>query len=170
MPPAAVRVSFRSLMVQREQWDTSWGPKKLIFLLREIDDRAMTAAPAESCQFVAPRSPRSRLGSVLDVRKRLHRTRGGFHRCIHISKVLCALLLWTMICQRFRSRALWGAPSTAACGLGDHPAPDLSRSESEGRSAFKKSKYFGPDGAPSPSAGRRLRFRRLYMKTGLELI
>ena len=23
--------------------------------------------------------------------KRLHRTRGGFHRCIHISKVLCAL-------------------------------------------------------------------------------
>ena len=24
-----------------------------------------------------------------------------------MSKVLCALLLWTMICQRFRSRELW---------------------------------------------------------------
>ena len=60
----------------------------------------MAAAPVESCQFVVLRSPRGRLGSVLDVRKRLHRTRGGFHRCIHISKVLCALLLWTMICQQ----------------------------------------------------------------------
>ena len=72
----------------------------------------------EFCQVVAPRSPRSRLGSVKDVGNRLRRTRGGFHRCIHIAKVLCALLLWTMICQRFRSRALWGAPSTGACGLG----------------------------------------------------
>ena len=39
-------------MVQRDQWDTSWGPKKLIFLIREIDDAAMAArAPMESCQF-----------------------------------------------------------------------------------------------------------------------
>ena len=72
----------------------------------------MTAASMESCRFAARRSPGGRFWSVVDVRKRLHRTRGGFHRCIHISKVLCALLLWTMICQRFRSRALWGAPST----------------------------------------------------------
>ena len=28
--PKAVRVSFGSLMVQRDQWDTYWGPKKLI--------------------------------------------------------------------------------------------------------------------------------------------
>ena len=62
----------------------------------------MTAAPVESCQFVVLRSPWGRLGSLLDVRKRLHRTRGGFHRCIHISKVLCALLLWTMICHHPR--------------------------------------------------------------------
>ena len=61
----------------------------------------MTAASMATCRFVAPRSPWSRLGSELDVRKRLHRTRGGFHRCIHISKVLCALLLWTMILQKF---------------------------------------------------------------------
>jgi hypothetical protein len=26
---AAVRVSFSSLLVQRDQWDTYWGPKKL---------------------------------------------------------------------------------------------------------------------------------------------
>ena len=31
-------------------------------------------------------------------------------------KVLCALLLWTMICQRFRSRALWGGPRAVPSG------------------------------------------------------
>ena len=103
-------------------------------------DPYMTAASMESCRFVTRRSPGCRFWSVVDVRKRLHRTHGGFHRCIHMSKVLCALLLWTMICQRFRSRALWGAPSTGARCLGDHPTPDLSRSESEGRSASEKSK------------------------------
>ena len=138
-------------MVHREQWDTSWGPKKLIFLIREIDDAAMAGASVESCRFVVLRSPWGRLGSLLDVRKRLHRTRGGFHRCIHISKVLCALLLWTMICQRFRSRALWGAPSTGACGVGDYPTPDLSRRESASRSTSEKSVQFGPDGAPFPA-------------------
>ena len=25
-------------MVQRDQWDTYWGPKKIIFLIRDIDD------------------------------------------------------------------------------------------------------------------------------------
>ena len=28
---AAVRVPFRSLLVQRDQWDTYWGPKNEIF-------------------------------------------------------------------------------------------------------------------------------------------
>ena len=69
-------------MVHREQWDTSWGPKKLIFLIREIDDAAMAAAPDESCRFVVLRSPRGRLGSVRDVRNRLRRMRGRFHRWI----------------------------------------------------------------------------------------
>ena len=121
----------------------------------------MTAASMESCRFAARRSPGGRFWSVVDVRKRLHRTRGGFHRCIHISKVLCALLLWTMICLRFRSRALWGAPSTGACGVGDYPTPDLSQREPESRSTCEKSKQFGPDGAPSPypSQGRRRRGR-----------
>ena len=39
----------------------------------------------ESCQFVVLRSPWRRLGSVLDVRNRLRRMRGRFHRWIHIS-------------------------------------------------------------------------------------
>ena len=57
----------------------------------------------------------------------------------------------TMIPQSFRSRALWGAPSTSACGVGDYPTPDLSKRESGSRSASEKSKQFGPDGAPFPS-------------------
>ena len=44
----------------------------------------------KSCQFVVLRSLRGRLGSVLDVGNRLPRMRGRSHRCIHISKVLCA--------------------------------------------------------------------------------
>jgi len=39
-------------MVQSDQWNTSWGPKKLIFLIREIDDAAMAGASVESCRFV----------------------------------------------------------------------------------------------------------------------
>ena len=48
----------------------------------------MAAAPVESCQYVVLRSPWGRLGSVLYTCKRLHRTRGGFHRWMHIGKVL----------------------------------------------------------------------------------
>ena len=72
-------------MVQREQWDTYWGPKKLIFLIREIDDAAMAGASVESCRFVVLRSPGVRLGTVLDVGNRLRRMRGRFDRWIHIS-------------------------------------------------------------------------------------
>ena len=138
---AAVRVSFGSLLVQRDQWDTYRGPKKEIFLFAAGGAlRSMAAAPAKICQSLPKRSPWGRLGSLLDVSKRLHRTRGGFHRCIHISKVLCALLLWTMICQRFRSRALWRAPRTGACGLGDYPTLDLSQRAFASRSVSTKSK------------------------------
>ena len=45
----------------------------------------MTAAPAETCQFVVLRSPRDRLGSELDMGNRLRRMRGRSHRWIHIS-------------------------------------------------------------------------------------
>ena len=45
----------------------------------------MAGASVESYQFVALRSPRGRLGSVLYTCKRLRRMRGRFHRYIHIS-------------------------------------------------------------------------------------
>ena len=61
------------------------GGKQEFFLIREIDDATVAGASVETCQFVVLRSPWGRLGSLLDVRKLLHRTRGGFHRCIHIS-------------------------------------------------------------------------------------
>ena len=69
-------------MVQRDQWDTYWGPKKLIFLIREIGDAAMAGAPVETCRFVARRSLGGRIGSVLDVGNRLPRVRGRSHRWI----------------------------------------------------------------------------------------
>ena len=43
---------FGSILVQRDQWDTYRGQKKLIFLIRDIDDAATAAASVESCQFV----------------------------------------------------------------------------------------------------------------------
>ena len=79
---ALLHRSLASLMVQKDQWDTYWGPKKLIFLIRDIDDATMAAAPVETCQFVATRSPWGRIGSVLYTNKRLHRTRRRFQ---HIS-------------------------------------------------------------------------------------
>ena len=41
-------------MVQRDQWDTYWGPKKLIFSIRDTDGPAMTAASMESCRICGP--------------------------------------------------------------------------------------------------------------------
>ena len=41
---AIVLVSFGSLMVHRQQWDTSWGAKKFNFLIRDIDDATIMAA------------------------------------------------------------------------------------------------------------------------------
>ena len=57
MRHAVVLVPFGSLLVQRDQWDTYWGAKKIMVLIRDIDGPAMTAASMESCQSVAPRSP-----------------------------------------------------------------------------------------------------------------
>ena len=71
-------------MVQRDQWDKYWGPKKLIFLIRDIDDATRAGASMETCQFVVLKSPRGRIGSVLDMCNRLYRMRGRFHRWIHI--------------------------------------------------------------------------------------
>ena len=105
----------------------------------------------ESCQSLQKRSPWGRLGSVGYTCKRLHRIRG---RLQHISaKSLSSAAHKTMnyLANGFQSSRR--APRIGACGVGDYPTPDLSRRESEGRSASKKSKQFGPDGAPFPFWG-----------------
>ena len=85
---AAVRVPFGSLLVQRDRYDTYWGPKKIIFLIREIDDAAMAGASMESCRFVVLRSPRGRLWSVKYMCNRLRRMRGRFPPEIHLPRCI----------------------------------------------------------------------------------
>ena len=71
-----------------------------------------------------------------------------------------------MVCQSFGSRALLGAPSTGACGVGDYPAPDLSRRASASRSTPEKSVQFGPDGTPSPSEPGRGSLHEVHGEAG----
>ena len=61
------------------------GAEIFFFLIRDIDDATRAGASVETCQSVALRSPGGRIGSVLDMGSRLHRMRGRFHRCIHVS-------------------------------------------------------------------------------------
>ena len=84
MRAVGFRVPFSWLLVQRDQWDMYWGPKKIIFLIRDIDDATMAGASVESCRFVVLRSPRGRLGSELDMGSRLRRMRGRFDQWIQI--------------------------------------------------------------------------------------
>ena len=83
------------------------GAENLFFFIRAIDDDAtMAAAPVESCQSVALRSPWGRLGSVLYTNKRLHRTRRRFQ---HISaNSLSSAAHKTMNSLAMASRALEG--------------------------------------------------------------
>ena len=60
------------------------GGEKINFLIRDIDDATMAAVPVEFCQFVVPRSPWGRLGSVPYTCNRLRRLRGRFQRKIHL--------------------------------------------------------------------------------------
>ena len=91
---AIVSVSFGSLMVHRQQWDTSWGAKEFNFLIRDIDDLAMAAAPVEFCQFVVLMTPRGGLGSALVACNRLRRLRGRFQRKIHLPRCFALYLYW----------------------------------------------------------------------------
>ena len=51
------------------------GGEKIIFLIRDIDGLAMTAALVETCRFLVLRSPWGCLGSLLDMGSRLRRIR-----------------------------------------------------------------------------------------------
>ena len=88
MRHAVVRVSFRELLVQRDQWDTYWGAKKIFFLIRDIDDAAMAGASVESCRWAAQKPSGSRFGSVLHMCNRLRRLRRRFQINIHLSLYL----------------------------------------------------------------------------------
>ena len=62
------------------------GADKIFFLIRDIEDPAMTAASVESCRFVVLRSPRGRLGTIVDMFNRLRRMHGRFPPEIHLPR------------------------------------------------------------------------------------
>ena len=93
-------------MGQRDQWDTYWGAKKIIFLIRDIDGPTMTAAPVESCRFVARRSPWGRFGSAVVACKRLHRTRRRLQHILANSLSIATHLSMNYLAMA--SRALGG--------------------------------------------------------------
>ena len=137
-------------MIQRDQWDTYCGAKKLIFLIRDIDDATMTAAPVESCRFVVLRSPRGRVGSELDMGSRLRRMRERFHRWIPMRTGAQLPTCLHHDPPKFSIQSSRGVPRTGACGVSDYPTPDLSQSESGRRSASENSKYIWTRWHPSP--------------------
>ena len=94
-------------MVQRDQLDTYWGSKTVLFKSRRRRHPwSMAAAPVESCQSVALRSPWGRFGSVLYMVSRLHRIRCRFQ---HISaNSLISAAHKTMNSLAMASRALGG--------------------------------------------------------------
>ena len=106
-------VSSPSLMVQRDQWDTYWGPKKLIFLIRDIDDGTMAAASVETCRFVVLRPPGARLGSVPYTCNRLRGLRGRIPLQIHLAKMHLNPDVSTTKCQDF-DQELSGEPQVRA--------------------------------------------------------
>ena len=93
-----VRVSFRELLVQRDQWDTYWGAKKIFFFIRDIDDAAMAGASVESCRWAAQKPSGSRFGSVLHMCNRLRRLRRRFQINIHLSALY---LYWPWFAKDF---------------------------------------------------------------------
>ena len=108
------------------------GAEKLIFLFA-ADNPTMAGASVESCQFVILRL-RGRLGSVYT---RRHRMRGGFiGRDVHQQVPSQGL--------QINGSGASGEPQARACGVGDHPTPDLARGIREPIHIRKK--QFGPDG------------------------
>ena len=110
MRHAVVRVSFRELLVQRDQWDTYWGAKKIFFFIRDIDDAAMAGASVESCRWAAQKPSGSRFGSVLHMCNRLRRLRRRFQINIHLSALY---LYWPWFAKDFDPE-LSGEPQESA--------------------------------------------------------
>ena len=105
-------------MVQRDQWDTYWGPKKGIFLIRNKDDRDHGGRVGGILSIrgpeVSPGSPR--VGTI-------HvQTPTPHARALPSVDIYGNSLSQTSgqgpSPPSFGSRALWRAPSTGACGVG----------------------------------------------------
>ena len=143
------------------------GGEKKKFLIRDIDGPAMTAAPMESCRFAARRSPWGRFGSAVVACKRLHRTRRRFKHILANSlsrqrsftkfradlgsETSRLLGRWHKRCRRLPNTR----PTPTALQESIYPRKKCAIwarwRPVPGKNVNKKSKYFGPDGAPSPS-------------------
>ena len=104
---------FGSLLVQRDQWDTSWGAKKIFFLIRDIDGPAMAAASMDPVGS----QPRGLPGVVLG---RQWSRAGAYTACADASidiYILGNSLSQTsgqsQIPPSLGFRALWGAQALA---------------------------------------------------------
>ena len=137
-------------MVQRNQWDIYWGPKKINFLIRDIDDTTRAAASVESCRFVVPRSLGGCLGSVVDMGKCLRRVHWCFHRWIHMRTGAQLPRGLHHDPPKISIQSSRGAPRIGTGALGDYPTPDLSGRESASRSASEKSVQYWTRWRPVP--------------------
>ena len=86
------------------------GAKKLICLIRDIDDATMAAASVESCRLAAQKPSGSRFGSVLDMCNRLRRLRRRFQINIHLPALY---LYWPWFAKDFDPE-LSGEPQALA--------------------------------------------------------
>ena len=104
---------------------------------REIDDGTKAGASVKACRFVARRSP----GGPHRVGIRHVQAPTAHARALpSMANSLSQPSGWSPSPPSLGSRALWRAPRTGACGIGDHPTPDLSQSTTASRSASEKSK------------------------------
>ena len=140
-------------MVQRDQWDTYWGPKNIfIKFAPTIPPWFKAAAPVESCQSLPQRSPWGRLGSGLYMVSRLHRMRRRIQHILANSLSIATHLSMNYLAMA--SRALGGPQLRRMRCRRLHvysTDPRRPRETSRSRSAPEKSVQFGPDGAPFPS-------------------
>ena len=139
-------------MVQRDQWDTYWGPKNLIFLIRgrgptrPQGGRAggILSIPAEEVSLGSPR-----VGTI-HVQAPTPHTPPLQSFLVDFSQQTTRFShLLAKVCFQSSPRAL-RRRIDGVCGTGAYPLPDLPREASRSRSTPEKSVQFGPDGAPFP--------------------
>ena len=139
---AAVLVSFGSLMVQRDQWDTSWGAIKLISCFavrrrtRPQGGRAglILSIPAQEVSLGS-----LRVGTI-HVQAPTPHTPPLQSFLVDFSQQTTRFShLLAVVCFQSSPRAL-DCRIDGVCGTGDYPPPDLPRETSRSRSASEKSK------------------------------